>query len=463
MQESPLLNNEISGFENNDDEQKNEFYSKELETLFNEIILDLQNADKTGMGRVSEEELLEYLQSKLPPNKQLNVPLFKQLLQNIDRNIDMNIDLNDFCKKYIQAHEELKLNFETLKKGIDKEKNLKNELESKIQEVKQEKLNKNGISFDACVSTEIGKITFLNQINADQIYCSVKLDENDEKRTAVKSIDKANFTEKFTFKIEDKQSTLSYKFFSASSNQFIGATDVPLYIINLENEEVNPDFEIKDDNDLNIGVFKPKLIIVTSFYDMYQKKYDNIDKNIESYQNRINQLSETLDDISLPYKSEFEKSQIRILKGGKVENNDDELVNGVEGVLRHAFKDKKVKWVVTLKIILYFCILTILFTTLVKPDFISLFICLILLILLNTGKSSYILDHFKIILIGILTMIGYDLIDYIFLRKFQVEVMSAVEGWGRFFGFLGFLGKIALLLSVFIVKVKYEKTGLITD
>jgi hypothetical protein len=461
MQESPLLNNEISGLEN--DEQKNEFYSKELETLFNEIIQDLQKADVTGTGRVSEDELLEYLQSKLPPNKQLNVPLFKQLLQNIDRNIDMNIDLNDFCKKYIQAHEELKLNFETLKKGIDKEKNLKNELESKIQEVKQEKLNKNGISPNACVSTEIGKITFLNQINADQIYCSVKLDENDEKRTTVKSIDKANFTEKFTFEIEDKQSTLSYKFFSASNNQFIGATDVPLYIINLENEEVNPDFEIKDDNDLNIGVFKPKIIIVTSYYDMYQKQYDNIDKNIESYQNRINQLSETLDDISLPYKSEFERSQLRLLKGSNMVINDGELVKGVEGVLKHAFKDKKVKWVVTLKFILYFCILTILFTTLVKPDFISLFICLILLILLNTGKSSYILDHFKIILIGILTMIGYDLIDYIFLRKFQVEVMSAVEGWGRFFGFLGFLGKIALLFSAFVVKVKYEKTGLITD
>jgi hypothetical protein len=462
MQESPLLNNEISGFENND-EQKNEFYTKELETLFNEIIQDLQKADITGTGRVSEDELLEYLQSKLPPNKQLNVPLFKQLLQNIDRNIDMNIDLNDFCKKYIQAHEELKLNFETLKKGIDKEKNLKNELESKIQEVKQEKLNKNGISPNACVSTEIGKITFLNQINADQIYCSVKLDENDEKRTIPKSIDKANFTEKFTFPIEDKQSTLSYKFFSAISNQFIGATDVPLYIINLENEEVNPDFEIKDDNDLNIGVFKPKIIIVTSYYDMYQKQYDNIDKNIESYQNRINQLSETLDDISLPYKSEFERSQLRLLKGSNMVINDGELVNRVEDVLKHAFKDKKVKWVITLKFILYFCILTILFTTLVKPDFISLFICLILLILLNTGKSSYILDHFKIILIGILIMIGYDLIDYIFLRKFQVEVMSAVEGWGRFFGFLGFLGKIALLFSAFIVKVKYEKTGLIID
>ena len=462
MQVSPLLSNEISGLDIND-ESKNENYSREIGVLFNEIINDLQKADITGTGRVSEEELLEYLQSKLPQNRQLNIPLFQQLLKDIDRNIDMNIDLNDFCKKYIQAHEELKLNFETLKKGFDKEKSLKNELESKIQEVKFEKLNKNGISPNACVSTVIGKITFLAQINSDQVYCIVRLDDNDEKRTTVKNIENPNFTEKFTFPIEDKQSTLSYKLYSASTNQFIGGTDVPLYIINLENEEVNPEFEIKDDSDLTIGVFKPKVIIVTSYYDMYQKQYDNIDKNIESYQNRINQLSETLDDISLPYKSEFEKSQLRLLKGANMMVNDGELVNGVEGFLKLAFKDKKVKWILTLQLILYFCILTLLFTTLVKPDFISLFICLILLILLNTGKTGYFFEHFNKILFGICAMIVFDLIDYIFLRKFKVEIMSAVEGWGRFFGFLGFLGKLALLLACFVVKVKYGKTGIIAE
>jgi len=66
---------------------------------------------------------------------------------------------------------------------------------------------------------------------------------------------------------------------------------------------------------------------------MYQKKYDNINENIKSYQNRINLISETLDDLSLPYKSKFEKSQIKLLKTGNVENNDDKLVNRVDGVL----------------------------------------------------------------------------------------------------------------------------------
>jgi hypothetical protein len=461
MKINPLLSNEIS-VSDQLDEAHNENYSKELKVLYDEIMEDLQKADTTGTGKVSEEELLDFLQKKLPPQRQLNIPLFKRFLQNVDQNMEANIDLNEFCKKYIQAHEELKLNFETLKRGFDKEKNLKNGLQEKIQEVKQEQMNKNGISQNAVVQTEIGKITFLAQINTDQIYCMVNLDDNEGERSEIKNIENPVFTKKFVFHIEDKQSSLFYKIFSAN-NQYIGGVDVPLYMLNVENEEIFSEFELKDDNDQTIGVFKPRIIVVTSYFDWYQKQYDNIDKNIESYQNKINELSETLEELSLPYRSEFEKSQIRLKQGGNIGVNNDQLVNGVEGILKLAFKDKKVKWIVTLKIILYFCILTLLFTTLVKPDFISLFICLLLLILLNTCKTNYIFENFNIFLGGIIAMIAYDLIDYIFLRKFKIDIMSRVEGWARFFGFLGFLGKIALFCAVFVVKVKYQRTGFILE
>ena len=461
MKINPLLSNEIS-VSDQIDEAHNEKYSKELKVLYDEIMEDLKKADKTGLGRVSEEELLDFLQKKLPPQRQLNIPLFKRFLQNVDQNIDSNIDLNELCKKYIQAHEELKLNFETLKRGFDKEKNLKNGLQEKIQEVKQEQMNKNGISQNAVVQTEIGKITFLSQINTDQIYCTVNLDDNEGERSEIKNIENPIFNKKFTFHIEDKQSSLFYKIYSAS-NQYIGGVDVPLYMLNVENEEIFSEFELKDDNDQTIGVFKPRIIVVTSYFDWYQKQYDNIDKNIESYQAKINELSETLEELSLPYKAEFEKSQLRLKQGGNIGINNDQLVNGVEGILKHAFKDRKVKWMVTLKIILYFCILTLLFTTLVKPDFISLVICLLLLILLNTCRTNYIFENINIFLGGIIIMIVYDLIDYVFLRKFNIEIMSRVEGWARFFGFLGFLGKIALFCAVFVVKIKYQKTGFILE
>ena len=461
MKINPLLSNEIS-LSDQIDEAHNENYSKELKVLYDEIMEDLKKADKTGTGRVLEEELLDFLQKKLPPQRQLNIPLFKRFLQNVDQNMESNIDLNEFCKKYIQAHEELKLNFETLKKGFDKEKNLKNGLQEKIQEVKQEQMNKNGISQNAVVQTEIGKITFLSQINTDQIYCTVNLDDNEGERSEIKNIENPIFNKKFTFHIDDKQSSLFYKIYSAS-NQYIGGVDVPLYMLNVENEEIFSEFELKDDNDQTIGVFKPRIIVVTSYFDWYQKQYDNIDKNIESYQAKINELSETLEELSLPYKAEFEKSQLRLKQGGNIGINNDQLVNGVEGILKHAFKDRKVKWMVTLKIILYFCILTLLFTTLVKPDFISLVICLLLLILLNTCKTNYIFENINVFLGGIIVMIVYDLIDYVFLRKFSIEIMSRVEGWARFFGFLGFLGKIALFCAVFVVKVKYQRTGFILE
>ena len=251
MKINPLLSNEIS-LSDQIDEAHNENYSKELKVLYDEIMEDLKKADKTGTGRVLEEELLDFLQKKLPPQRQLNIPLFKRFLQNVDQNMESNIDLNEFCKKYIQAHEELKLNFETLKKGFDKEKNLKNGLQEKIQEVKQEQMNKNGISQNAVVQTEIGKITFLSQINTDQIYCTVNLDDNEGERSEIKNIENPIFNKKFTFHIDDKQSSLFYKIYSAS-NQYIGGVDVPLYMLNVENEEIFSEFELKDDNDRNIG------------------------------------------------------------------------------------------------------------------------------------------------------------------------------------------------------------------
>ena len=461
MQESPLL---TSGISENDinDEARNENYSKQINILFNEIMEDLMKNDISNTGHISEQELLDILQKKLPPGKQLNIPLFQKLFQDIDKNIDMNIDLNDFCKKYIHAHEELKLNYEILQKGLEKEKNLKLKIESNIEKVKQERLNENGISPNSCVSTIIGKITFLSQINFDTIYFIVSLDEN-EKKTMIKNLENPNFTEKITFKIQDKQSTLSYKLYSSETNQFIGCSDVPLYIINIDNEEFNPEFELRDDNNQSIAVFKPKIIVVTSYFEMYQKKYENIDKNIESYQTKINDLKQNLDDIALPYKKEFENFHIRLLKEPDNINNNGILVKGVEGALANFFNDKKIKWILTLKIILYYNIFMLLFTTLVKPDFISLFICLILVMFINTGKYNYFFELFDKILIGFLIMIAYDIIDYLFLRKYSNDSMSAIEGWGKFFNFLGFLGKIALFLASFVIKSKYGNNGLITE
>ena len=459
FQGSPLLSNEISGFDIND-EAKNDNYSKELKVLYDEIREDLRKIDPNNIGKVSENNLLNYLQSKIPQNRKLNVSLFQQLFQDLEREEDAEIDLDDFTREYIRAREELKLNFDTLKKGFDKERNLRGELEQKLQNTKQEKFNKNGMSEKSCVSTEIGKVTLLSQIEGDEIFCTVALDNEEDKKTVNKSINSnLTFTEKFTFPIDNRERVLTYKLFSnANPNESIGEIEVPLFILNIENEEITPESGFKDMNQQTIALFKPKIIIVTSYYDMYQKQYDNIEKNIDSYQNRISQLNETLAEISLPYKKQFDDCHARTQKRAEEMAGNEEMIKNIEGVLKGALGKKEISWDNIFKLIIYFCIFTQLFTSFTKPDFISLVIEIALAIIINTGMTNYLFDYYKIFFFGIVTGICYDLFDYLFVNNISISCMSSVNTTVKIFGFLGFLGKIALLTTTYIIKQKHGKS-----
>ena len=462
FQGSPLLSNEISGFDIND-EAKNENYSKELNVLYNEIREDLRALDSTDSGKVSANSLLNYLQSKIPPKRNLNVSLFQNLFEDLDRDENSNIDLDDFVKKYIQAHEELKLNFDTLKKGFDKERKIKDGLEEKIQTSKNETINKNGISEHSCVSTEIGKVAILAQIDEEQqeFFCTVAIDtNNEEKKTTTKNInDTLIFKEKFTFPIDSKEKVLTYRIYSASNPENpLGEVEVPLFILNVENEEITPQFGFKDINQQTIALFKPKIIIVTSFYDMYKKQFDNIEKNIESYQSRIAQLSEFLAEISLPYKKQFDECYARTQKHEEERAKQDEFVNNIEGMIKGALGQKEIYWDKVFKLIIYFCILTQLFTSFTKPDFISLVIEIALAIIINTKMTNYLFDYYNIFFFGIVIGICYDLFDFLFVSNIGISSMNSVISTVKFFGFLGFLGKIALLITTMVVKQRFRKS-----
>jgi len=461
FQGSPLLSNEISGFDIND-EAKNENYSKELNILYNEIREDLRNLDTTDSGKVSANSLLNYLQSKIPPKRNLNVSLFQNLFEDLERDENSDIDLDDFVKKYIQAHEELKLNFDTLKKGFDKERKIKDGLEEKIQTSKNETINKNGISENSCVSTEIGKVTILAEMDDEQqdFFCSVSIDNNEEKKTQIKNINTdLIFKEKFTFPIESKEKFLSYKIYSNSNPENpLGEIEVPLFMLNVDNEEITPDFGFKNSNKQTIALFKPKIIIVTSFYDMYKKQFDNIERNIESYQSKIAQLSEFLAEISLPYKKQFDECYARTQKHDEERKKQDEMVDNIENMLKGIFNQKELYWDKIFKLIIYFCIFTQLFTSFTKPDFISLVIEIALAIIINTKMTNYLYEYYKIFFFGIIIGICYDLFNFLFVSNIEISSMSSVNATVRLFGFLGFLGKIALLITTIVLKQKLGKS-----
>ena len=190
---------------------------------------------------------------------------------------------------------------------------------------------------------------------------------------------------------------------------------------------------------------------------MYQKQYDNIEKNIDSYQNKIAQLSETLAELSLPYKKEFDDCYERTLRHAQEIEGNDELINNLEGVLKGALGKKEISWDTIFKLIIYFCIFTQLFTSFTKPDFISLVIEIALAIIINTGMTNYLFDYYKIFFFGIIIGICYDLFDFLFVTNISISSMSSVNATVKIFGFMGFLGKIALLIATSIIRKKHGK------
>ena len=263
------------------------------------------------------------------------------------------------------------------------------------------------------------------------------------------------FKEKFTFPIDNKEKDLIYKIYLASNPESpFGEVEVPLSILNVDNEEITPQFGFKDVNLQTIALFKPKIIIVTSYLDMYQKQSDNIEKNIESYQSRIAQLSEILAEISLPYKKQFDECYARTQKHEEDRMKKDEFVNNIEGMIKGAFGQEQVYWDKIIKLIIYFCIFTQLFTSFTKPDFISLVTEIALAIILSTKMTNYLFDYYKIFFFGIIIGICYDLFDFLFISNIEISSMNSVNSIVRIFGFIGFLGKIALLITLIVIKHK---------
>ena len=80
-----------------------------------------------------------------------------------------------------------------------------------------------------------------------------------------------------------------------------------------------------------------------------------------------------------------------------------------------------------------------------------------LAIIINTGMTNYLFDYYKIFFFGIIIGICYDLFYFLFVNNISISSMNSVNVTVKIFGFLGFLGKIALLITTYIIKQKHGR------
>ena len=463
MEPNPLISQEINEFDYNDP-SSNPNYKNEIQILYNEIFGSLSNSKYivNNDNKITENDLISELQRRVPKGKQLNVTLFKQLFQDLDKYND-KIDISDFTKNYIKSHEELKINLENLKKMYEKDNELLVDLKDKKNKTRNEKLNEQNMSNNSEINIEIGKVNVVNNnfINSNDNYYFLLSVDGSEKKTTVQKGNSLDFIEKITLPIKNKNDIVQIKLLEANNNNLnnndeICKIDIPVYELE-ENEEVNPNLELIDNNSIPIGIFSPKILLVTSFYRMYEKQIENIEKNISNYKDKIQELNEVVDDLSSPFSKSFNDSQQRSQNYNAMNNLGNNFVENVEGILKSTFKKKKLNWIDILKYLNYLSILCVFFTMFTKPDFISIFFELCIVVVINLEMTNYLIDYFSFFFVGILLAMFYDIIDFNYLRKIRFNYMENVEDFVSFFGFCAFVIKILICVVLWIIKIKYRK------
>lgn len=456
MYPSPMASQEIKGFDYNEP-NSNANYQQEINQLYNKILASLKPLDKNNSGKVNENDLLMHLKSLVPAGKVFDQTLFKNLFHDLDRT-DNLIDISEFTKKYIQVHEELKFTLEGEKNEHAKDKTILNELQTKIYSSQNEPLSNNGMSKNAQLKIEIGKVELHYSNIATDLFFKLTFNKN-EKKTSIRGVGDLNFIEKFEFPIDSKQYELRISLFTKDNNSNpIGEIEIPLSGL-LDNEETIPMVPLNDIDGNQIGKFYPKIALITSFFDFYKNKYKEIDEKIKAGETNIQKMSEAYEKISAPYQYLFDETTSHGLFGGN--GMENKIIDKVEASMKNIFRLNDVKWIKVLQIILYFCVGMTFITNLSKNDFLSLFVELCFIIVINTEKTQYIFEYFYTFLSMLVVIIVYDLTDYLILRATSFASMKSCNSWVALFSFLGFIGKLLLLLFIWICKVKYGKRGIV--
>ena len=444
-----FLSKEVSTVEAN--QSMESVFNNELSVLYNRILHDLTLADPSGMGQMQESDLIDYLSRRIIGKKKLNVGLIRQLFESINHNENGTVELTEFVKEYILAHEDLKLNYETLTKGLNKEIKHQREIKEKIKSINNTHntvgtAGSQGLRGSNTppaplniqhnyLSTEIGKINLITKLIDTELFCKLSIDSINEKSTEVQKTDNLNFKKCFNFPLKNtsKESMLIYKLCN-TENQTIAETDIPLYNITVDNEEVTPEIELKDLQNNTIAIFKPKIIVITSLLDLYYNQLDSTERIIQSHEQKLAELKQAITDISEPYKKEFEESEMRMRnyeknkrKNGQndVENNSEMCLFSVKG----------------LKMTLYLCVFFDFVITLNKVDFINIVLYSIILFCLNTNMYNYLYKYKKYVNVGIGICIAYDFIDLLNLRYTSLKVIKKIDRYVNLFAFLSMIGK----------------------
>ena len=223
---------------------------------------------------------------------------------------------------------------------------------------------------------------------------------------------------------------------TSDQNQPMGEIEIPLGSLD-ENVETQPPILLNDISMTAVANFNPKLALVTSCFTFYSNQYKEVEERIKAEETKINHLSEVYEKLSDPYKYVFEETSTKNMFVSNALQN--QIIDQVEASMKKIFRLNDVKWIKVIQILLYFSLGVTFITNLTKNDFISLFVELAFIIVINTEKTAFLFEYFKTFLSMLLITVVYDVCDYLFLRNVEFDSMKGINSFVGLFSFFGFL------------------------
>jgi hypothetical protein len=184
-----------SQYESENNSQYNDYLQAKIEALSRAWL----EIDKNFDSEVDQQELLDFLDSRMKTTKKFDRGVAKEIFKLMDLDQNGKISVEEFIKRYISIEDEIRRDIRDYQKIYSAEKENNSKLYKLMMQHKNENLNEKGVGQNAKIILQISSIEFFKQIvgKLENISIKLKLDNQVAETSVVAFESKVFYKESF--------------------------------------------------------------------------------------------------------------------------------------------------------------------------------------------------------------------------------------------------------------------------
>lgn len=464
----------FNGVSRNKEEMKKKFINQ-ITNKYNELRSQFNQFYSNEKNIITFKELIQFFASL--PNAQvtINEGYIGQLLTLMKCLISNNISINHFIFDYIRFEEKILKKLITLNNLSDKLKENRRECLLKKEEMKNERMNKEGVCDNASLSLTIFEAKDIRNIVTQTFNNSfVVLSLGGIKQ---KSANKENYKwdQDLTFPVTKKNEKLQIGVYEKSMNAeniLIGSVSVELMWFDHQFEAENW-YQLENNNKQKCGSILLKICFIYSWYKYYSDYVSKTDIQISRLNKDIKELEESYKLSKQPFELVL-AGKILSIQENKIFEKSENIVEYVTSIRQSVYNPKnnctnkesvylelnKHEWPLSIKIVLMTNLISSFSVFFTRADYLNLVTSIISFLFIfgeSKGEINFNLQLFVYTLIGLSC---YDIL-WIILHHNNWSLSIYLNSYSLICTFIisiiNCVAKCALVILVFSYKVRINE------